>query len=154
MDGMLGQKDLAGRVMERITLSTAVWTSYPQRWYSQLNRMLNEGHGTFHIPVFAPSRVTAEDAMTMDFSFRGAHGCVTLFPNPEIRFKECAVSARWVLLKLSQGTHELGGQEVPVSASGILSFDTVRTYAPCNAGRLHIRGNRQIVRRASAVSDP
>lgn len=87
---MLGQKDLAGRVMERITLSTAVCTSYPRRWYSQLNRMLNEAMGRFHSPVFASSRssrVTAEDAMTMDFSFRGARGCVTLFPNPEIRFK-------------------------------------------------------------------
>lgn len=84
---MLGQKDFAGRVMERITLSTAVCTSYPRRWYSQLNRMLNEAMGRFHIAVFASSRVTAEDAMTMDFSFRGARDCVTLFPNPEIRFK-------------------------------------------------------------------
>lgn len=83
---------------------------------------------------FAPSRVTAEDAMTMEFSFRGARGCVTLFPNPEIRFKNLPSGARWVLLRLSQGTRDLGGQEVAIPASGILPFDTVRTYAPCNAG--------------------
>lgn len=84
--------------------------------------------------VFATSRATADDAMTLDFSFKGTRGCVTLFPNPEIRFQNVPLGTRWVLLKLSQGTRDLGGQEVAMPASGILPFDTVRTYAPCNAG--------------------
>lgn len=98
-------------------------------------------------------RAIAEDAMTMDFSFRGARGCVTLFPNPEIRFRNVPSGARWVLLKLSQGARDLRGQEVAIPAIGILPFDTVRTYAPCDAGDYTYEA---IVKssRAGAVSDP
>jgi len=84
--------------------------------------------------LMATSQALAQDAMTIDFSFRESRGCVTLFPNPEIKFQNIPVGAKSVLLRLRQGARELGGQEVLMPASGILPANTVRTFAPCNPG--------------------
>ncbi|MBR0797146.1 hypothetical protein JQ615_17275 [Bradyrhizobium jicamae] len=71
------------------------------------------------------------DPMTIEFSWRGAQGCVTLFPNPEIRFRNVPSDAKLVVLTLTQGNRELGGQEVPMPVNGVLPPASIRTYAPC-----------------------
>ncbi len=74
------------------------------------------------------------DPMTLDFSWREARGCVTLFPNPEIRLRNIPPGAKLLLVTLSQGSRELGGQEVPVPSDGVLQFGALRTFAPCTPG--------------------
>ena len=74
------------------------------------------------------------DPMTLDFSWHDARGCVTLFPNPEIRLRNIPAGAKLLLITLRQGTREMGGQELPVPPNGILQFGTIRTFGPCNPG--------------------
>ncbi len=74
------------------------------------------------------------DPMTLDFSWGGAKGCVTLFPNPEIRLRDIPEGARILSLTLTQGVREMGGQELPIPEKGILPSGTFRTFGPCNPG--------------------
>ena len=43
------------------------------------------------------------DPMTIDFSWQGAKGCITLFPNPEIRLRNVPPGAKLLLLTLDAG---------------------------------------------------
>jgi hypothetical protein len=74
------------------------------------------------------------DPMTLDFSWRGARGCVTLFPNPEIRLRNIPAGARLLSLTLTQGAREMGGQEIAIPEDGILPSGTIRTFGPCSPG--------------------
>jgi hypothetical protein len=74
------------------------------------------------------------EPMTIDFSWEGAKGCITLFPNPEIRFKNVPPDAKLLVLTLSQGTREMGGQEIAMPANGVLPSGSIRTFAPCRQG--------------------
>jgi hypothetical protein len=38
------------------------------------------------------------DPMTLDCSWQGAKGCITLFPNPEIRLHNFAPDAKLILM--------------------------------------------------------
>jgi hypothetical protein len=60
------------------------------------------------------------DPITIDFSWQGAKGCITLFLNPEIRMRNVPPGAKLLLLTLAQGTREMGGQEIPLPENGIL----------------------------------
>ncbi|OAF16760.1 MULTISPECIES: hypothetical protein [Bradyrhizobium] len=72
--------------------------------------------------------------MTLDFSWRGAQGCVTLFPNPEFHLHNIPAGAKMLLLTLTQGVREMGGQELPIPEDGVLPAGTFRTFAPCSPG--------------------
>src|SRR5258708_12735228 len=72
------------------------------------------------------------DPMTLEFSWRGSKGCVTLFPNPEIRLRNIPREGKFLSLTLMQGLREMGGQELPIPEDGILPSRTVRTFGPCN----------------------
>ncbi|WGD50658.1 hypothetical protein QA641_34495 [Bradyrhizobium sp. CB1650] len=72
--------------------------------------------------------------MALEFSWRGAQGCVTLFPNPEIRLRNVPAGSASVSVTLTQGDREMGGQDVPVPGNGILPSGTIRTFAPCKPG--------------------
>jgi hypothetical protein len=85
----------------------------------------------FSLAVCSPA---SADPMTLEFSWYGAHGCITLFPNPEIRLRNIPADATSLLLTLAQGSREMGGQEIPIPANGILPFGAIRTFAPCNPG--------------------
>lgn len=74
------------------------------------------------------------DPMTLDFSWGGTRGCITLFPNPEIRLSNVPVGATSMSLTLAQGTREMGGQDVPVPRNGVVPSGTVRTFGPCKPG--------------------
>jgi len=41
--------------------------------------------------------------MSLEFSWQGTKGCVTLFPNPEIRLRNVPPDAKQLLLVLTQG---------------------------------------------------
>ncbi|WP_369726017.1 hypothetical protein AB8Z38_15830 [Bradyrhizobium sp. LLZ17] len=71
------------------------------------------------------------DPMTIDYSWQGAKGCITLFPNPEIRLHNVPAEAKLLLLVLTQGTREMGGQELSMPANGIVPLGSIRTFAPC-----------------------
>lgn len=74
------------------------------------------------------------DPMALEFSWRGAQGCVTLFPNPEIHLRNVPAGSASVSLTLTQGDREMGGQDVPVPGNGILPFGAIRTFGPCKPG--------------------
>jgi len=74
------------------------------------------------------------DPMTLDFSWRGTRGCVTLFPNPEIRLRNIPAGAKLLSLTLTQGPREMGGQEIAIPEDGILASGMFRTFGPCNPG--------------------
>ncbi|TYO61581.1 hypothetical protein FXV83_37430 [Bradyrhizobium hipponense] len=84
--------------------------------------------------LLAVSHPASADPMTLDFSWHGAQGCVTLFPNPEIRLRNVPADATLMSLTLAQGTREMGGQDVPVPANGILPSGRIRTFGPCKPG--------------------
>lgn len=71
------------------------------------------------------------DSMGIDFSWQGTKGCVTLFPNPEIRLRNVPADAKLLLLVLMQGTREMGGEELPMPANGIVPSGSIRTFGPC-----------------------
>src|SRR5260370_39774760 len=74
------------------------------------------------------------DPMTLEFSWRGSKGCVTLFPNPEIRLRNIPREGKLLSLTLMQGLREMGGQELPIAEDGVLPFGTIRTFGPCSPG--------------------
>ena len=74
------------------------------------------------------------DPMTLDFSWAGEKGCVSLFPNPEFHLENVPAGAKSVSLTLTQGVREMGGEELPLPPNGILPAGTFRTFAPCNPG--------------------
>lgn len=78
--------------------------------------------------------VALAEPMTIDFSWQSAGGCITLFPNPEIRFKNVPPDSKLLLLTLSQGTRELGGQEITMPTNGVLPSGSIRTFGPCRSG--------------------
>lgn len=84
--------------------------------------------------LLAVCHPASADPMALEFSWHGAHGCVTLFPNPEIRLRNVPAGATSISLTLRQGAREMGGQDVPVPDKGILPFGTIRTFGPCNPG--------------------
>ncbi|MFK4505577.1 hypothetical protein LPJ38_34090 [Bradyrhizobium daqingense] len=84
--------------------------------------------------VLAVCHPASADPMTLDFSWHGARGCITLFPNPEIRLSNVPVGATSMSLTLAQGAREMGGQDVPVPRNGVVPFGTVRTFGPCKPG--------------------
>lgn len=71
------------------------------------------------------------DPMTIDFSWQGTKGCVTLFPNPEIRLRNVPPGGKLLLITLEQGTREMGGEEIPLPENGILPPGVIRTFGPC-----------------------
>jgi hypothetical protein len=73
----------------------------------------------------------ADPLMTLDFSWQGTKGCVTLYPNPEIRLRNVPADAKLLLLTLTQGAREMGGEEVPMPANGIVPAGSIRTFGPC-----------------------
>ncbi|MDA9409432.1 MULTISPECIES: hypothetical protein [unclassified Bradyrhizobium] len=84
---------------------------------------------------FCVTSASAEDRMTIDFSFNGTKGCVSLYPNPEIRITHAPPGTRKVLLRLiGPKNRELGGQETELPANGIVPAGSIRTFAPCNQG--------------------
>lgn len=74
------------------------------------------------------------DSMTLDFSWGGEKGCVSLFPNPEFHLHNVPAGAKRLSLTLTKGAREMGGQELPIPQNGILPSGTFRTFAPCNPG--------------------
>lgn len=60
--------------------------------------------------------------MTLNFYWYGAHGYVTLFPNPEIRLHSVPAGTTSISFTLTQGVRELGGQDVLVPGNGTLPF--------------------------------
>jgi hypothetical protein len=71
------------------------------------------------------------DPMAIDFSWKDSKGCVTLFPNPEIRLRNVPADGKLLLLVLMQGTREMGGQELPMPTNGVVPFGSIRTFGPC-----------------------
>lgn len=86
------------------------------------------------VSLLATCHLASADPMALEFSWHGAHGCVTLFPNPEIRLRNVPAGSTSVSLTLTQGAREMGGQDVPVPDNGILPFGTIRTFGPCKPG--------------------
>jgi len=84
--------------------------------------------------LLATSYAAFADPMTLEFSWRGTQGCVTIFPNPEIRLRNIPLEGKFLSLTLTQGLREMGGQELPIPEDGILPSGTVRTFGPCNPG--------------------
>ncbi|UQR65480.1 MULTISPECIES: hypothetical protein [Bradyrhizobium] len=84
--------------------------------------------------LLAVCHPASADPMTLDFSWRGAHGCVTLFPNPEIRLRNIPAGATSMTLTLAEGAREMGGQNVPVPSNGVVPSGTIRTFGPCKPG--------------------
>ncbi|MFT4117559.1 hypothetical protein [Bradyrhizobium sp.] len=75
------------------------------------------------------------DPLSMDFTFRGTKGCLTLFSNPEIRLKQLPAGAKLVLLTLQGPNHrDMGGQEITLPSDGVIPAEAIRTFAPCNPG--------------------
>lgn len=87
------------------------------------------------ISFFTVSAAAADDGMTLDFSFKGTRGCITLYANPEIRIRNVPPGATRVLLRLiGPNGRDLGGQETALLSSGIISAGSIRTFAPCDPG--------------------
>ena len=86
------------------------------------------------VSLLAVCHPASADPMTLDFSWHGAQGCVTLFPNPEIRLHNIPAGAASMSLTLMQGVREMGGQDVPVPGNGILPSGAIRTFGPCKPG--------------------
>jgi hypothetical protein len=99
----------------------------------ELERCVRVVVAVFVVSLAVCHRASA-DPMTLNFDWHGAHGCVTLFPNPEIRLHNVPAGATSMLLTLTQGVRELGGQDVPVPGNGTLPFGAIRTFGPCNPG--------------------
>ncbi|WP_271621675.1 hypothetical protein [Bradyrhizobium sp. CCBAU 51745] len=84
--------------------------------------------------LLAACHPASADPMTLDFSWNGARGCVTLFPNPEMRLRNIPAGATSMTLTLAEGTREMGGQNVPVPSNGVVPSGTIRTFGPCKPG--------------------
>lgn len=81
--------------------------------------------------MVASGSSSAEEAMSLDFSWEGVKACATLSPNPEIRVAHIPGDAKVILLLLTQGQRELGGQELAIPQHGVLPVGVFRTYGPC-----------------------
>ena len=93
--------------------------------------MLTKCHFALIIASIASSSPTWAESMSLEFSWQGTKGCVTLFPNPEIRLRNVPPDAKQLLLVLTQGVREMGGEELAVPANGIVPSGAIRTFGPC-----------------------
>jgi hypothetical protein len=72
--------------------------------------------------------------ISIDFSWHGVPACQTLSRSPRITIRGFPKDAKKVLLILTQGKAERGGQEVDLPASGELPEGAITTFGPCNPG--------------------
>lgn len=74
------------------------------------------------------------DNPTIEYSWKGITPCKTLSDSPAFKFTNVPRETKRVRLFLTEGSREMGGQEVLLPESGSLPVGTARTYSPCNPG--------------------
>jgi hypothetical protein len=95
------------------------------------DHMLTKRHFALIIVSIVSSSPASAESMSLEFSWQGTKGCVTLFPNPEIRLRNVPPGAKQLSLVLTQGVREMGGEELAVPANGIVPSGAIRTFGPC-----------------------
>lgn len=81
-----------------------------------------------------PGVARCTDEPTIDFSWKGTAPCKTLSDSPAFTFTHLPRDAKRVRLFLTEGSREMGGQEVPLPEAGLVPMGAARTYSPCNPG--------------------
>jgi hypothetical protein len=82
-----------------------------------------------------PDSSSPNDAKpTMDYSWAGVSGCKTISRAPAFKFSNLPENAQRVLLVLTQGEREFGGQEIALPKSGLISEGQVAMRGPCVPG--------------------
>jgi hypothetical protein len=82
----------------------------------------------------AASRPALADEASLDFSWDGVETCKQLARSPRITIGNYPTGTSRVLLTLTQGERENGGEEVDLPSSGVLAAGAVTTLGFCNAG--------------------
>ena len=83
---------------------------------------------------FAISMPASAKDIFIDFSWQGVPGCQSLSRSPRMTIRGFPNEAKRVLLRLTIGNIEKGGEEVDLPTSGVLPEGAVTTYGPCNPG--------------------
>lgn len=71
---------------------------------------------------------------TMDYSWTGVAGCRSISHAPAFKFSNLPVNAQSVMLVLTQGEREFGGQEIALPRSGLIAEGQVTMRGPCVPG--------------------
>jgi hypothetical protein len=86
------------------------------------------------IVLSAASMPAIADEASIDFSWEGVETCKRVATSPRITISHYPTGTRRVLLTLTQGERENGGQEVDLPSSGVLDAGAITTLGICNAG--------------------
>lgn len=71
---------------------------------------------------------------TMDYSWAGVAGCRSISHAPAFKFSNLPANAQSVMLVLTQGEREFGGQEIALPRSGLIAEGQVTMRGPCVPG--------------------
>ncbi|MDH2357117.1 hypothetical protein QCM80_42030 [Bradyrhizobium sp. SSUT112] len=71
---------------------------------------------------------------TMDYSWAGVAGCRSISHAPAFKFSNLPANAQSVVLVLTQGEREFGGQEIALPRSGLIAEGQVTMRGPCVPG--------------------
>ena len=83
---------------------------------------------------FAISMPASANDIFIDFSWRGVPACQSLSRSPRMTIRGFPNEAKRVLLILTIGNAEKGGEEVDLPTSGVLPEGAVTTFGPCIPG--------------------
>lgn len=84
--------------------------------------------------VLAAATQSPAQDIVIDFSWDGIPACKTLSRSPHMAVRNFPKEAKTVVLSLTQGARERGGQEVSLPASGEIPEGAATTMGPCNPG--------------------
>jgi|ERR1700753_429158 hypothetical protein len=85
--------------------------------------------------VSAVSMPALADEASIDFSWDGVETCKLVALSPRITIRNYPTGTKRVLLILTGGPRENGGQEVDLPVSGVVNAGAVTTLGFCNPGR-------------------
>jgi hypothetical protein len=88
--------------------------------------------------IYPPGNLQPNDSNRSNpeftFSWAGVPSCRTLSRSPAFKFSNFPPNTRTVLLVLTQGEREFGGQEIAFPATGLVPEGAITMRGPCVAG--------------------
>jgi hypothetical protein len=85
------------------------------------------------LAVAFSTNVMAND-ISIEFTWDGSATCKTVYLNPRMIIRNFPPQATRVLITLTEGNREKGGQEVDMPSSGIIPAGVISTIGICNPG--------------------
>jgi hypothetical protein len=111
-----------------------LWSDYTRHLYGMNEVMIIKilmATLVFALAFALLNPAMAED-ISIDFNWDAATTCKTIYLNPRMVIRNFPSEAKRVLMILTEGDREKGGQEVDLPSSGVIPAGVISTIGICN----------------------